>query len=237
MENHSPNSSTSHLLADIIQTEEKIVRTLEKTEKKLIHSRMFQSIALIVVALLVSAGTLYFIDVQNHVSIDKSLIAASEIDLSPSTAGILQQVYVKNGDQIPANTVVAKVGDELVKTKVSGIIISTEDNIGKTFNPGQTVVAMIDPTTLRVVGTIDENKGLSEIAVGQPVTFTVDAFGSRKYQGVVDEVSSTAHQTGVVFNISDERATQQFDIKVRFNIQDYSELKNGMSAKMTIFIR
>ena len=51
--------------------------------------------------------------------------------------------------------------------------------IGKTFNPGQAVVSMIDPAQLRVVGTIDENKGLNEIHVGQLASFTVDAFGSK----------------------------------------------------------
>jgi len=38
----------------------------------------------------------------------------------------------------------------------------------------------------------------------------------------------------VVFNISDKREVKQFDVKVRFDISKYPELKNGMSAKMWI---
>jgi multidrug resistance efflux pump len=88
-----------------------------------------------------------------------------------------------------------------------------------------------------VVGTIDENKGLSDIHVGQMASFTVDAFGSKQYSGVVDEISPTSNQTDVVFNISDQRETQQFNVKVRFYQQKYPELKNGMSAKLTIFTK
>jgi multidrug resistance efflux pump len=96
---------------------------------------------------------------------------------------------------------------------------------------------MVDPTQLRVVGTIDENKGLDRIRVGQPATFTVDAFGSKQYVGIVDEISPTANSSDVVFNISNERETQQFNVKVRFDHTQYPELKNGMSAKLTIFIK
>ena len=65
--------------------------------------------------------------------------------------------------------------------------------------------------------------------------FTVDAFGAKKYSGVVDEVGSTSHAGDVVFNISDQRQVAQFDVKIRFNSQLYPELKNGMSAKVWIY--
>lgn len=190
---------------------------------------------IVALALVVAGGALYFVRSGSRVSVDKSLVSAPGIDLSSASGGTLDEVYVHEGDQVAANQVVAKVGGDLVKTKVPGTVISVSDNIGKMFTPGQAVVSMIDPSQLRVVGTVDENKGFSRIAIGQPVSFTVDAYGGKKYVGVVDEVASTSHQTGVVFNISDQRATQQFDIKVRFNTADYPELKNGMSAKITVY--
>jgi multidrug resistance efflux pump len=93
----------------------------------------------------------------------------------------------------------------------------------------------MDPSTLRVVGQVDENKGLADVHVGAPVRFTVDAFGAKEYLGVVDEVSPTAHAGDVVFNISDQRQVQTFDVKVRFDTAAYPELKNGMSAKIWIY--
>ena len=138
---------------------------------------------------------------------------------------------------ILANVPVARVGTELIKSKVAGEVINVENNIGEQINPGQAVVTMIDPTTLRVVGKLDEDKGLSSIQVGDAVTFTVDAFGSKQFSGFVDEISPTSEQSSIVFNISDKREVRQFDIKARFDINQYSTLKNGMSARMWVYTK
>jgi multidrug resistance efflux pump len=183
---------------------------------------------------IVAAGLIYWIDTAHTVAVDAASISAPEIDLSASQPGILQEVYVQVGDEVGANVPVARVGNELIKTQVAGVIISTAQTIGTQVNPTDTVVAMIDPTQLRVVGKVDENKGLSSIKVGDPVTFTVDAFGGRTFSAVIDEVSPTSEQSGIVFNISSQRQTQQFDVKARFDTSAYPELKNGMSARMWI---
>jgi len=147
---------------------------------------------------------------------------------------LLEEILVNVGDNVPANTVVARVGNELIKTKVAGVITSTQSDTGKLFNRSETVVSMFDPNELRVIGRIDEDKGLSDVRVGQEVEFTIDAYGSKKYAGIVDEISPVSREGDVVFNISDKREVKQFDVKVRFDINKYPELKNGMSAKMSI---
>ena len=192
-------------------------------------------VALIIIV--AAVGSIYWRITSMRISIDTASIEAPEIDLSPSTPGILEDVYVNEGDSVAANTTVARVGDQLIQTKVAGIILSVPDTVGAQVNAGTAVVTMIDPTSLRVVGEIDENKGLSRIAVGDSVTFTVDAFGSQTFSGVVDEVAPTSNQSGVVFNISNQRETQQFDIKARFDTSEYPQLKNGMSARMWIYTK
>jgi multidrug efflux pump subunit AcrA (membrane-fusion protein) len=89
---------------------------------------------------------------------------------------------------------------------------------------------------MKVIGQIEETKGLNKIASGQRATFTVDAFSGKTYEGVVEEVSAVSDSTGVVFNISDQRPIEKFDVKVRFNVADYPELKSGMSAKITVHL-
>jgi hypothetical protein len=54
-------------------------------------------------------------------------------------------------------------------------------------------------------------------------------------RGIVDEVSPTSRASDVVFNISDQRPTNQFDVKVRFDPSEYPELKNGMSARIWVY--
>ncbi|HUO50581.1 MAG TPA: HlyD family efflux transporter periplasmic adaptor subunit [Candidatus Paceibacterota bacterium] len=182
----------------------------------------------------VAGFSIYWLMNAHSVYIDSASVKADVISLAPSTSGTLESVYVNEGDQVPANYTVARVGDQLIQTKVAGIITSVPNTVGAQINAGQMVVAMIDPTQLRIVGQLDENKGLSRVQIGDPVTFTVDAFGSKKYAGVVDEVAPTANSAGVVFNISNQRETQQFDVKARFDTNAYPELKNGMSARMWV---
>jgi multidrug resistance efflux pump len=205
----------------------------KKTNTKLV---VWVILGLVIIGAL--GGGLYWYVSSKTVYIDLSQISAPLINLSPVNSGVLEAVYVNDGDMVAVNTPVARVGDEIVEAKVAGEIVSVDNNIGEYVNvlTGQgTVATMIDPTQLRVVGNLDENKGLSDVQIGDLATFTVDAFGSKVYKGVVDEVSQTSNQSDVVFNISDQRPTNQFAVKVRFDPTLYPELKNGMSAKIWVY--
>lgn len=174
---------------------------------------------------------------QHEVAITNATVSAPLIALSPTAPGRLNAIYVNEGDSLPANAPVALVGTEVVKTKVAGLIVNVNDTIGAQVAAGESVVDMIDPSSLRVVGKIDENKGLARVSVGDPAVFTVDAFGGRKFNGIVDEISPTSNQTGIVFNISSQRAVQQFLVKARFDVSAFPYLKNGMSARLYVYPR
>ena len=190
---------------------------------------------IIIVGVIVSV---YLYVSSKTVYIDQSVISAPLVALSPVNSGILEETFVNEGDVVAADAPVARVGDEIVKAKTAGEIVSVDKNIGEFLNvlTGQgTVASMIDLTQLRVVGNLDENKGLDNVVVGDPATFTVDAFGGEQFKGVVDEVAPTSEQSSVVFNISDERPTNQFAVYVRFDPTQYPQLKNGMSAKIWVY--
>ena len=189
--------------------------------------------ALIIIGTII--GIISWTNIQGRVFTDKAEISASQVDLSPVSGGVLEEVFVHVGDVVEADGNIARVGDELIKAKTGGIVVALNDDIGKNFNPGEVVASIIDPADLRVVGHIEETKGLKNIEIGQQAVFTVDAFGGKKYYGIVDEISDTSRQAGIVFNISDKREVRQFDVKIRFNVNAYQELKNGMSAKIWIY--
>lgn len=205
----------------------------KKTNTKLM---LWVLLGLVVVGAI--GGGLYWYVNSKTVYIDLSQIQAPLINLSPANAGVLQAVYVNPGDVVAANQPVALVGNEVVESQTAGEIVTVDKNIGQYINPltgAGTVATMIDPTQLRVVGNLDENKGLNDVQVGDPATFTVDAFGSQVFKGVVDEVAPTSEQSDVVFNISDQRPTNQFAVYVRFDPTLYPQLKNGMSAKIWVY--
>ena len=211
--------------------------TAAKPAKKqsLFQKPWVRSLAGMVVILALLGAAIVYKEISASVSIEDSFISAPVINIGPQSAGILGAVYVKPGEAVTAGESVAEVGTEVLTAKVDGLIISTENVPGQVFAPGSAVISMIDPTALRVVGTLDENKGLSKVKVGDPVSFTVDAFGGAQFTGLVDEISPTSDDTSVVFNISDKRPTHQFDVKVRYDIAAHPEFKNGMSAKMWVY--
>jgi multidrug resistance efflux pump len=184
-------------------------------------------------AILIGAVS-YAVYASGRVSVDTAEISAPLIALSPQGSGTLEELDVQAGDVVPADFVVARVGTELVKTSVAGEIVEAGGDIGKLVNRGEAVVTMIDPRELRLVARVGEDKGLESVRVGQTVRFTVDAFGSKRFLGIVDEISPTSRASGIAFSISDKRETKEFEVKIRFNADLYPELKNGMSAKAAI---
>jgi len=180
-------------------------------------------------------GLTYWWITLGRIYTDQAVVEAPITNVSPSTSDILKEVYVNVGDMVAANTVVARVGNELLKTTAPSVITNTDTAIGTLVSPSVPIVQVVNPSDLRVVAHIDEDKGLSDIHLGDQVVFTLDAFGSERFQGVVDEISTTARQEDIVFNISDKRQTNQFDVKIRFDVNAYPQIKNGMSAKVWIY--
>ena len=203
--------------------------------ERLTKNKWLAGFMLAVVFGLILAAAIYFSLAARRISIDNAGIVAPSVALSPSVPGVLRDVYVSEGERILPNTVVARVGNELVKSVTGGIVTSVSNNIGAVTNPAQPLITMVDPSELRVIGQLAEDKGLADVSVGQRATFTVDTFGSKEYSGVVDEISPVPHQSSLSFSISDMRTVKDFDIKVRFDVSKYPELKNGMSAKITIY--
>jgi len=207
-----------------------------KKEEKKTDRRPLIIAAFIVIVIGGGIGAFaYFAASSKTVYIDKASISAPLVDLSPTDSGVLNAVYVSEGQVVPPNTVVAEVGTELIKATAGGLVVTVNNNIGKSVSPSDTIVELVDPTELRVVGQVQEDKGLVDIQVGDKAEFTVDAFGGQKFTGVVSEVAPTAESSDVVFSVSDQREEQNFDVKVSYDTNEYPQLRNGMSAKIWVY--
>ena len=185
-----------------------------------------------------AGGILYWNDLQSKVYVENSQITAPVISISPTSSGIINELYVSVGDHVRKDQTLAKIGDEVLVAKTDGIITGVENTPGHLVNPlmdTTPVITMIDTRELRVNGRVQEDKGLKDIAPGQRVEFTVDAFPSNRYQGIVEKIAPSSRVGDIVFSISDKRQEQEFDVKVIYDVNAYPELKNGMSAKMWIF--
>ena len=92
-----------------------------------------QSIIGIVLMFLLLGVYLFWQANHGTVFIENSEISAPIINLSSTTAGTLNALYVNEGDTISADTPVALVGTDIVSAKQSGIITDVQNNIGQFF--------------------------------------------------------------------------------------------------------
>lgn len=203
-----------------------------------LKNRNFWRISGIVcVLVLLIGGYVLYQKTTGRVMIDNSLIQAPVITISPSSQGKVLEIDVHEGQTVQNGDTLAVVGSETLRADTDGLIISAADLTGSTVSQQTQLIQMIRPVNLRVTGTIDENKGLNAIKVGQVVSFTIDALPKTRYWGYVDEISPSAKTSAFSFSTSTERATQRFTVYAQFDSAKYPDIKNGMSAKMVVYTR
>jgi len=192
-------------------------------------------IAAILAILVITACYYFFQKTQGRISVDNSLVSAPLINIAPSAAGKLMELDATEGHNVKTGDVLAVVGTETIRAQNDGLVVSAANQVGGNVSPASPLIQMIRTQDLRLTGTIDENKGLNQIKVGQTISFTVDALPGKTFWGYVDEIAPMAKQAQLAFSISSERPTQQFQIFARFDSNSSPQIKNGMSAKMTVF--
>lgn len=202
--------------------------------QKLKNPKVLKRLGIGLTIILIVVAILYFEKTRGRVYVDNSLVAAPISSLAP-TAGTLSEMDVYEGQKIKKGDQLAIVSGQPLYADADGIVIMASNQLGSSVGPTTPIVQLINPNDMRIAGTIDENKGLSDIHVGQVSSFTVDALPGQTFWGYVDEISPSAKTTALSFSISSERPTQQFVVYVRFDANKYPIIKNGMSAKLTVY--
>lgn len=202
---------------------------------KIKKPKVLRTLIVIVIVCISVVGVVFYQLREGRISIDNSLIQAPIISIAPAIPGKLTAIYVYEGEKIKKGDSLATVNGQTLYADTNGLVIMANNQIGSLVSASSPVVQLVNTQDERVAGTIDENKGLSDIRVGQIVSFTVDAFPGKVFWGYVDEISPTAKQTQMAFSISSERPTQQFVVYAKFDANAYSKIRNGMSAKMTVY--
>jgi membrane fusion protein, multidrug efflux system len=204
---------------------------------KIKEPRILRPLVIILVAVLLIGGFIFYELSADRVSIEDSLVQAPIISISPVSSGKIMSIAVHDGERVTKGEALAVVGTSTLNAYEDGIVVSTDNEIGSMATVTTPVVQMVNLSDMRVAGTIDENKGLNLVKVGQAVSFTIDALPGKTFWGYVDEISPTAKQTALQFTVSSERPTQQFVVYANFNAYEYPQILNGMSAKMTVFTK
>lgn len=202
---------------------------------KLKNKKVLKTLITIILIVIIVGGFYFWQTKKERILIENAQISTPIISIAPTTAGRLFEIDIQEGKYVKKGDTIAVVGSETIRSTIDGLVVVANNQVGGSLTPQNSVAQLIDPSQMRIAGTIDENKGLNKLRVGQVASFTVDAFPGQRFWGYVDEISPTAKQTQLSFSISSERPIQQFQVYVRFPAAKYPKLRNGMSAKLTIF--
>ena len=121
----------------------------------------------------------------------------------------------------------------VVRAPMNGTITLLKSKIGERVVgtgqfPGTEVLRIANLDSMQVEVEVNEND-IVNVRVGNPVTVTVDAFGDRKFSGVVREISNSA----ITKAAGTQEEVTNFSVKIRV-LNHQRLLKPGMSATADI---
>ena len=127
---------------------------------------------------------------------------------------------------------------------VDGIITRKSVEVGQNVSVGQNMTTLVSLDDVYVTANFKETQ-LHYMTTGQPVTISVDAYGGRKYDGVVTQVGGA---TGSVLSLfPPENATGNYvkvvqRVPVRIDLKDRTEnrdhlLRPGMSVEPKVRVK
>ena len=111
-------------------------------------------------------------------------VRSTEAQLKSSAAGVVQSQASLNQNEV-------NLGHTVITAPIDGIVIARQVDVGQTVAAGMSApelfIIAADLTKMRVIANIDESD-VGRIRPGQLVTFTVDAYATEEFEGVVSQI-------------------------------------------------
>ncbi|MBM7867849.1 HlyD family efflux transporter periplasmic adaptor subunit [Heliobacterium gestii] len=185
-----------------------------------------------------------YIDSIRYVTTDDARIDADMIKVGPEIAGRVMEIRVKEGDLVQAgetmvrleekNTTLQNRDSALVRSPGTGLVMKKTVNDGELVSPGQRLFLLADFQHLYVSARIEETK-IHRLAVGEPVTLTVDAFPGQELKGVVEQVGYAADSVFSLLpssNVSGNfiKVTQRIPVKIKILDDQGLRILPGMNV-------
>lgn len=171
----------------------------------------------------------------------KKVISASEFDAAKAAfltskanlASAKENVIAAKFTLEQANANVKEANANLAKTTVyspvAGVVsklsIELGDRIlGTSQMAGTEIMRISNLTNMEVNVAVNEND-INRVAIGDSAMIQVDAFGDKKFRGIVTEIASSSTSLGVASPVDQ---VTNFSVKVRIITGSYRHIKNGV---------
>jgi len=169
-------------------------------------------------------------EIKDYLQLNGDVTARTTVDTFAETTGKLKNIYVKVGDSVRKNQVIADVDPSRpgmtfvaspVKASISGTVTLLPVQIGSVIVPNLPVAKISKMDELQVILYVAE-RFISKIKVGLPAIITTEAYPGEIFSGRIRELSP------VVDPVSRT-------MEVKLSVQDKkSKLKAGMFAEVKL---
>lgn len=157
---------------------------------------------------------------------DKQLISDYEYQTSVKDLEVSKTAYDKaKADKVRA---AKNLNYAEIYSPIDGIVISRDVEVGQTVVSNMNVAnlyTIADLDNMQVIGNVDE-ADIGQVKVGQPVTFSVDAYSDEVFEGTVTQVR---------LNPTTESNVVTYEVVVNAPNPDH-KLIPGLTANLTIYV-
>lgn len=157
---------------------------------------------------------------------DKQLISDYEFQTSAKDLEVSRTAYDKaKADRVRA---AKNLNYAEIYSPINGIVISRDVEVGQTVVSNMNVAnlyTIADLDNMQVIGNVDE-ADIGRVKVGQPVTFSVDAYSDEVFNGTVTQVR---------LNPTTESNVVTYEVVVNAPNPDH-KLIPGLTANLTIYV-
>lgn len=157
---------------------------------------------------------------------EKKLISDYEFQTSQKELQVSKTAYDKaKADRVRA---AKNLNYAEIYSPIDGIVISRDVEVGQTVVSNMNVAnlyTIADLDNMQVIGNVDE-ADIGRVKVGQPVTFSVDAYPDELFDGHVSQVR---------LNPTTESNVVTYEVVVATNNPDH-KLIPGLTANLTIYV-
>jgi HlyD family secretion protein len=139
-----------------------------------------------------------------------------------------------NAAKARVGEITAQIEKTLVRSPIDGVILKLFHRAGETVTnlPPTPIVAVGDTSRLRVRADIDETD-VAQIAIGQAVWITADAFRDKRFQGTVAQVGTQLGRKNFRNDNPEERVDNKI-LEVLIDLEPSAELPIGLPVDIKI---
>lgn len=194
-------------------------------------------------------GYYYWYQNTHYISTEDAQVTGDIYRVMPRISGKLIDLSLTEGDQVFADQIIgqqdssnlpaSQLEHATLRAPISGTVIKVSSKIGEVVSPSQAVALIADRSKLYLKANIEETE-YSRVKLGQPVSFTVDAFPDQTFKGEVTEIGQATNSTFSLLPTTSSgnftKVTQRLPIKIAIEQAD-SALFAGANAVIKIQVK